>query len=204
VSDSRVDTVISGFGSLARTLRIFNLNTNGTLGTEVATTTCAANVATCRSVTLPSRTRLAAIWTVRHSAPSTSSFQMDCSVVASDFDTTCPLFSDDLVSSAKADSSPQAQAVLDLSGKCAMRRFEGNNGCSTIFLSDNETEQCGNGSGNGQSACYVDKALWEPQRFNLVNGASSVLTQVYRNGAVSSAWTNLNDNRTSTTTRSLP
>jgi hypothetical protein len=200
VSDSRLATTLAGFGSLPRTLKVFRLNANGSLGAEITTSACTPAAATCASVSLPSRTLAVARWTVRHTAPSTSQFQMDCSVTAADFDATCPLFSDGLVRSAGGDESPASAAILDLSGRCAMRKFEGADGCATIFLTNETNESCGQNGG----ACYIDKALWEAQNFSARASTGSTLTQTYRVGAVTSAWTNRTVDRANTTTRTLP
>lgn len=202
VSDSRIDAQLTGFTSLARTLKVSQLNANGSLAAEVTTSACSPNVATCRVVTLPPRTLFVARWFVRHTAPSTSQFLMDCSSTASDFDAQCPLYSNNLITSVGGDTSPAASAVPNLNGICVMRNFEGAAGCATIFQTNDATQDCG--AANPLSACYIDKANWQAQRFSVRANAGSTLTQTYRSGAVSSAWTNLTQDHSTNETRALP
>ena len=81
-----------------------------------------------------------------------------------------------------------------------MRKFEGADGCATVFLTNETNESCGQNGG----ACYIDKALWEAQTFAVRANTGSTLTQTYRVGTVSSAWTNRTTDRSNTTTRNLP
>lgn len=181
--------IVTGFSDLTRTLRVFRLNSDGSLGTEIAVSSGFVN--------LPSRTLAVALWKVKHTAPSTSQYQMDCSTSPSDFDAACPLFSNNLLSSA-FDASPAPSAVPNLTGLCVMKKMDGSDGCATIFQTADSNEFC------DQGTCYVDKAFWWAQRMNARANSGSSLSQSYRLGGVTSDWTNRTVDRSNEITRSVP
>lgn len=183
-----------GFSSLTTTINLFLLNNNGTLGTAVSITGGYA--------TIPSRTRIVALFRIRHTAPSTAAYDMDCSATATDFDTQCPLFSQTLTNLV-LDGSPQAAAVPDLSGLCVMRTFESAAGCATIFQSDDASDAltCRQAS-DPNASCYLDKAFWQFTQAQIKNPATNTLAQTYRVSTVSSTHTAVS--RAASTTRFIP
>jgi hypothetical protein len=193
VVDTRSSNTPSGFGSLTPTLNLFRLNNDGTLGSQVTITSGYASI--------PSRTRIVALFRVRHTAPSSAAYNMDCSATPSDFDAQCPLFSSTLTNLV-LDGSPQSAAVPDFTDRCIMRTFESANGCATIFQSSDASDALScRLSTSPHALCYLDKAFWYFQQAQLVTTTSNSLAQTYRVSTVSSTHTAISR---SGTTRTIP